>query len=200
MAGNKLIKITLRSLALIAIACYLLFWHYNVRPMNSEGDWIPYETLVTTFLTIVVMSVLFGLLFALVPLKGTKYRSRLLNAICIGAIFACLLFGFSKYNSGPHYYYMPEASSCASIKTGHFRVDDMDIVRTIDHQTQTDLKTGDKNEFRVVWLSECEYKLFDEGGKSRSFKVAVADSSGYTCYGHALGRTSRPIRVDRVGE
>lgn len=188
-------------LALLAIVAYLAFWHYYVKPMSSDDDWFPYETLVITLTTLLFFSVFFGLLFAFIPAKGTNYRGRLLTALFAGAIFSSALFGWTKWISGPHYYYIKAAGSCGTIKTGHFRVSgNMDIVRTDDRQTQTDLKTGKKEEFRVLWLSECEYRLINKAGRSIRFKVILADSAGYECIGSTLGYTGRSIRVEKVAD
>lgn len=197
---KKLINTPLAVLTFICVTAYLLFWHYYVMPLNHKDDLFPYQNLWVTLITLFFCSCIFGVLLALIPFKGTKYGQRVLNATCVGTIFTCLIFGVPKYLSGPQYYYIQAASDCSSIKTGHFRVGEMDIVRTEDHQVQTDLKTGKKNEFSVVWLSECEYKLINEKGRSIQFKVTAVDAGGYTCSGYSGGSSGKPIRVDRFKE
>jgi hypothetical protein len=93
--------------------------------------------------------------------------------------------------------------TCASVKTGKFKMNNNIITRTENKQTQVNNKTGEKIEYNVIWLSDCEYELtrVDDAARKIKVKILSVDSTGYYCsYYDTTERQTFKARIDRFQE
>lgn len=185
--------------AVISLSGFLCFYHFNVKPFDLS-DWFMFAVdFLSNFLAIILFAVLVSFLLAVIPLKNKSYWQRYGYFFPLGITVISVLYLMFFCATGPHYHSIKakDGISCASIKDGNFKVLYLKIERKGDVQFQTNLKTGERTEFNVKWLSDCEYEL-SRDGKVMKVKIVSADENGYECFTLMHGLTSPLQKVVRV--
>jgi hypothetical protein len=140
-----------------------------------------------------------GALTALIPFRQHKYGRKLQFAfpICTSTTLIVLLlsFGHLAYlekvkgiKAGPLVKYdnieVPKTLDCLRISNGKFETENLIITRQGDKQTQIKKDTKETKEFKVEWLSDCEYILtpFDNPTEKLKVKITSVRDGEYDCY------------------
>ena len=140
-----------------------------------------------------------GALFALIPIEGKCYSQKLKTTfpLLISILLFLLIitysysvFGLKKkgYESrSPENYeniIIPKNLDCLSVHDGIFETDNTLIERYGTKQTETNKETGEKHEFDVEWINNCEYKLTPTKGPALKLKVKITEINpdNYKCY------------------
>lgn len=187
--------------ATLSLSGFLCFYHFFVKPFDIS-DWFIFAVdFLSNSLAIILFAVLISFLLAVIPLKNKSYWQRYGYFFPAGITLVSVLYLVFFCATGPHYYAItPKAGiSCVQQKDGVFKVLHLKIERKGDVQFQTDLKTGERMEFKVKWLSDCEYEI-SRDGKVMKVKIVSSDANGYDCYTLMRGMTSRKQRVERINE
>lgn len=94
-----------------------------------------------------------------------------------------------------------ENSGCASVKNGKFQMGENTIMkREGDKQTHFSKNTNTETEYKVEWVSDCEYHItsIDNPDKKIKVKIISVDKKGYDCnldYGNGQSGNARINRV-----
>jgi hypothetical protein len=140
-----------------------------------------------------------GALLALIPFRKWAYLAKFKTTI--PAMFAlAMLFwnGFAlqqlyyKFAKGSYREYaqkyedieVPSGLDCASIRNGVFLLGDHVIERQGNYQTETASTGGEKSEYEVEWINDCEYHLTPYLSQKHqvAVKVDYITAEGYGCF------------------
>lgn len=148
----------------------------------------------------VAIGVGLGYLVALIPLKKSiSYKQRtkisLPLMVSVVGIFFCSIFGYSAYLKivdgvafSPLIKYdnirIPANLDCSSVHDGIFETENLLIERLGDKQYQTNKTTGERNEYIVEWINDCEYILTSTLDHSNKLKVKITavNPNNYGCH------------------
>ena len=163
-----------------------------------------------------LVSIVIGLLVALIPAKGHRYANRLwlrlpfvLFGVCMFTALAALLPEWyeSKHGmeavSAAAFHRTPSASEadCVSVHDGVFGNEGIRIERHGTDQYQRDKVFGEEEHLTVRWRTPCEYELLDRDPASgRIVKITKVDSLGYDCLVTYLADSTHAyaLRLDRI--
>jgi hypothetical protein len=79
---------------------------------------------------------------------------------------------------------IPANINCSMVRSGKFESDKTFIERIENKQIQTDKKTGEKKEFTVEWINDCEYVLTSTKDSLEIIRVKITavNPNSYGCY------------------
>ena len=146
-----------------------------------------------------------GLVMAFIPFRQKKIKEklRLTFPFCTSGflIIAISSFGYVAYlekikgiKIRPFIKYenvvIPSGLDCSSIKNGKFETENLFIERQGDKQIQIRKDTNEKKEFKVKWLSNCEYYLLPLDKPEEKIKVKIVNvtAENYNCYVSSYGK------------
>jgi hypothetical protein len=149
-----------------------------------------------------ILGIIIGMLSALIPYKQISYRLKIKTIVPI-LIFIIMLIYYSIFcyvyfqskSNGVGFYPVinyedikaPAKIDCASIHNGSFEDDEYIIERFGEIQIQTSKLSGEKSEFKVSWINDCEYSLTPLSDSLQIIKVKIISVSAdnYECYVNA---------------
>ena len=79
---------------------------------------------------------------------------------------------------------IPTNLDCSSVRNGKFETEKSFIERIGSKQIQTDKKTGQKKEFIIEWINNCEYILISTENSTEKLRVKITtiNPDDYGCY------------------
>jgi len=186
---------------LILVGFFIIQYVFLQTPdfTNSMGQTTFVIDFLISLLIIVAVGVGLGYLVALIPFKTKPYKQRVKTSlplmVSVVAIILCGVFGYSAYlkkvkgiELRPLGKYtnirIPPNLECSSVHNGKFETDKLIIERSGDKQFQTDKVTGEKNEYKIEWVNDCEYTLTSILDNSDKLKVKIVAVSpdNYDCF------------------
>ncbi len=155
--------------------------------------------LFSNFIIVVGLGAGLGALIAFIPFRQRTFRDKFKRTFPILTSVVLLIlitnFAYLAYLSSvngiefrPKQKYenihIPLSLDCSSIRNGKFETLNLWIERNGNKQTQTDKKTGNKQEFVVEWLNNCEYILTPviNGSERLRIKIISITPEKYDCY------------------
>ena len=152
-------------------------------------------------LEFVIFPIIFGLLLstivALIPFKKLTYSGRYWKTFPFSIIgfllFSLLSHGYLFYlrqykgiDLGPIKSYgdinIDLSLDCSSVHNGSFSFENFVIHREGNNQIQIDKETGEKTEYQVQWVSNCEYWLIKSDSDTTMIKIVRIEQECYYCY------------------
>lgn len=180
--------------AFFALSVWARVWYGQGLGDQKAHNFIIDIWVVAIFL--MVPTIVFGLLAGLIPWRAQSYWRRVLNRLpFITAGIGLLVLALASIE----FWYAPLAgmewmkgvdfetlgpapgTDCASVHNGVFQNEALRIERTGSTQHQWE-PLGLESDLQVVWTSECEYTLSQEGSSmAMRVKILKVDSIGYEC-------------------
>ncbi len=147
----------------------------------------------------IIAGLLLGVLIAFIPFKQKRFKEKVKTTVPLLTSFVLLVFisvfGYSIYlkkvkgiDLRPLNKYedisIPANINCSMVRSGKFESDKTFIERIENKQIQTDKKTGEKKEFTVEWINDCEYVLTSTKDSLEIIRVKITEvnPNGYGCY------------------
>lgn len=198
----------------ILLILHLILQHTQFTS-TDEWDFGSSIILLSSHIFIVFMvSVVLGVLTALIPFKQKKYRQKFITTFPISFSFTLMVlllnFGYLVYldkvkgaKLSPLIKYdnieIPVTLDCTSIKNGRFETENLIISRQGAKQTHINKDTKETREYKVEWLSDCEYILTPIDNSAESIKVKIINVSidSYDCY-TAIDKYAKRYRIKRI--
>jgi uncharacterized membrane protein YsdA (DUF1294 family) len=154
---------------------------------------------ISNLLTVFLFGAGFGVLSAAIPYGKKRFREKfkitfpLLTVVVL--IILIITFSYSLYLKNwksielrPVQKFdkikIPQDLVCTSVHIGKFESENLIIERTANKQAQTNKKTGQKKEFAVEWINDCEYVLTSmaDSKEQISVKITAVNPGEYGCY------------------
>lgn len=192
-----------KILWLVAVSLFLVFLvaQHVLTSQKSSSELFQLNSLLelsSIVLAVGAVSVVLGLLIAIIPYKKQAYSIKFMHTLPFSASlvsFALIcVFGFYYWHLKKAGIQFPDASydnvtipdnlDCASVHNGKFKMEGYKLEREGSRQVHTDIATGEEIHYTIEWLNDCEYKLISEkDDKEPTFvKILAVDSISYTCY------------------
>ncbi|HEX5025075.1 MAG TPA: hypothetical protein VFV68_07370, partial [Agriterribacter sp.] len=168
----------------------------------------------STALAILIIGVALGALMALIPFKRLKYsqKFRLTIPICTTLVICLDLYASTqeaylirKHMADQKLYkdvQIPQGLDCSSVHDGTFETPSLIIERHGDYQKQTSKISDEVEEFKVKWISDCEYYLISPEDSTDILKVKIikVTPDGYDCFATigkwAAAASLKKLKVD----
>ncbi len=151
-------------------------------------------------------------LLSAIPFKNLEYKYKLSYVLPALTLIIAGLYTFSTAtlayykevtgkDIGPITYYrnveIPPELDCDETKEGSFETENLIIERKNNFKTQINKQTGKRTEYKVRWISDCEYHLKSaESDNDLKAKVIKIDDSGCECF-VTTGVDAQKYRVKR---
>lgn len=182
--------------------------------LSDELGWLDFATdLISHIVLVAVVGSVLGLLVAIVPYKRMAFGQKFKYLLPVGCSLVLMIlipaFGYTAYlervkgiKLTPVLYEevrLRPHVDCSSVRDGSFEIGTLIIDRIGRTQRQTNKDSGLVDEYRVEWLSDCEYVLtpLAEGHKTIKVKIMSVSEDGYYCY-VASGKYGHAYEVKRT--
>lgn len=189
------------TITMLLLNGYLIFWLFYMREhdLSTGLGWVSFfSDLFAIAVLISVFGAFLSLVISLFPKKQLSFKEKFKLNFPVGLIsilvFLFVIFGYTAYlekrtgtkilHTNKYDEILPaDEESCYSIRDGRFETDNVFIWRQGNKQFEISKWEQGIQEYKVQWLSDCEYQLtpLDKTHDAIRVKIIYVSKELYIC-------------------